>query len=646
MGQQGRHALVIGIDEYPYFPPQNQLKTCVADAELMAGLFEDHFGFPRQNVRLLRNREATRDGIVGALEELTERTSDDDAVVIHYSGHGSWKRDPTGWNPDGISETVVPYDSGRSCFEPKHENLDILDREIHDWLLRLNERTANVTLIFDSCHAGTITRHPSVGIRRAPPDDGPGGSGERPLRRQRRFKGRFGDHHALIAACREDEHAHEFHEVELGALTYFVYQELLRARPGDTYRDLFERFAPQVTGVFRDQRPQLEGSWDREIFGLRDFEPMRYVAVRSREGRHVVLGAGKAHGLTSGSEWSIYPTGTRQIDASPCGKVRLTSVSAVKSRGEILEEESTTPIDAGSRAVELAHVYDEQRWTVEIRGAPPVELRRALEGALEASPLLALARPGEGAARIHYLTPRDDCKEVPQLRGFVRAETWAAVGQSGSLLLKPLPGDARHLGELMDALGRWSRYDFVRQLRNVNPGSALAGRVIVNVLRRAGEHWQPAEVDDAVFAEGDGLAITVTNAHDSPIYVSVLDLGLSGAVSQVYPPAGVHSALVAGRTLEIGIREGDELEVFLPENFPFGPRDKAEGEECIKVFATARQADFRWLTQASAVRGVGHPLERLLRGTFEGPVRGDTRRIATDDWTTVECAFLVRRQGA
>jgi len=649
MGKQGRHALVIGIDEYPHFPKENQLKTCVADAKLMADLLEDHFGFPAGAIRLLCNDQATREGICDAMEELIDRTGDGDVVVIHYSGHGSQRKEREGERHDegdGYDETIVPHDSGRRSFPKPHENRDVFDDEIHDWLLRVNAKTPHVTLIFDSCHAGTITRHPSVGIRRVPRDESPRDAGEpAPPARTTRGGGRFGDRHALIAACREDENAHEFPEVGFGALTYFVYQELLRARPGDTYRDLFERFAPQVMGVFRDQRPQLEGTWDREILGLRDFKPMRYVTVESRSGREVVLGGGKAHGLAAESEWSIYPAGTRETEAPPCGKVRLTAVDAVTSRAEILEE-STPHVEAGSRAMAISHLHSEVQWKVEVRGAPAAALRAALERALEESPLVALAEPNRrGDARIHFLTPRGGVEEVPQLCG-VDAATWAAVEQSGALLLPPLPETAGHVGELVKGLGRWCRYDHVRKLRNTDPGSVLEGKVAVELLRRRhGSPWQPIAPGETV-EEGDGLAIKVTNGHDAPIYVSVLDLGLTGAISQVHPVAGAHESLAAGGTLEIGTLEGDEIDVFLPEGFPYGPEDRA-GEELVKVFATARQADFRWLTQESAAqRSSAHPLERLLRRTLHGARRGDTRRVATDDWTTVERSFLVRRKGS
>ena len=57
---------------------------------------------------------------------------------------------------DGMDETTVPFDSGRDLYP----NRDITDDEIFAWLRKLSARTDNITLIFDSCHSGTIDRDP------------------------------------------------------------------------------------------------------------------------------------------------------------------------------------------------------------------------------------------------------------------------------------------------------------------------------------------------------------------------------------------------------------------------------------------------------------------------------------------------------
>ena len=69
--------------------------------------------------------------------------------------------------PGRMIESMVPSDSGRG----KEPNRDIIDEEIYRWLRRLNSRTPFVTLIFDCCHSGSVTRDPfGEATREAPAD--------------------------------------------------------------------------------------------------------------------------------------------------------------------------------------------------------------------------------------------------------------------------------------------------------------------------------------------------------------------------------------------------------------------------------------------------------------------------------------------
>ena len=60
------------------------------------------------------------------------------------------------------------------------------------------------------------------------------------------------DKYVLIAGCRDEEKSFEYKPPEgdgklvHGALTYFLSQELRRATPGTSYRDVFERAAARV----------------------------------------------------------------------------------------------------------------------------------------------------------------------------------------------------------------------------------------------------------------------------------------------------------------------------------------------------------------------------------------------------------------
>jgi hypothetical protein len=86
-------------------------------------------------------------------------------VVLFYAGHGSRMNDPH--QPGGFIESMVSSDSGRG----EQPNRDILDWEIDQWVQRVNEKTDFVTLIFDCCHSGSVTRDPfGERTREAPAD--------------------------------------------------------------------------------------------------------------------------------------------------------------------------------------------------------------------------------------------------------------------------------------------------------------------------------------------------------------------------------------------------------------------------------------------------------------------------------------------
>src|SRR4029453_3048377 len=83
---QGRRALLVGVNEYPKLAPRYRLHGCVNDVEAMAHILETVAGFPRDNITLLRDQEATRDRILEELSRLSDQAEHGDVVVFHFSG--------------------------------------------------------------------------------------------------------------------------------------------------------------------------------------------------------------------------------------------------------------------------------------------------------------------------------------------------------------------------------------------------------------------------------------------------------------------------------------------------------------------------------------------------------------------------------
>ena len=679
-----KRALLIGIDAYqPAKIPK--LHGCVNDAQLMQSILAEQFGFASENVTLLANDQATRDNILGALDALVAATAQDDVVVFYYAGHGSQMTDREGDEASGLDNTIMPVESeGWSGM-----NHDITDDEIHLRLIALGAKTAYTTLIVDACHSATITRDafgeasrsvpadtrpiselppspiPAASRSAGAPGAGRGPSGWMPLAEQ----------YVLIAGCRDEETSFEYRPPEgngllvHGALTYFLGQELRRATPGTSYRDVFERAAARVTANDARQHPQMEGRVDRALFGVTDLTPMKFTRVESRTGDGVTLGAGAAHGMTAGSVWAVYPQGTKHADgAEPIGTVEITEVRAVRATARVTSETTPGAIVADSRAVEQAHAYGALRLraqtdaSVAAAEAKDVAQAKALRRLLADSRLVEVvgADDASATARIYLVAPRDAVRDgdpVPQL-GVVQSPTWAVVGSNGQLQMP-----AKRLDEYADVaanLDTLARYRQALELENPNPASALRGKFDLDLLRRGADgSWIVAEPATAgglpVYEEGDDIAFEIKSRHEAKAYVSLLDFGPTGSISLIFPAPNASDQVTPNVRFQIGTRQGeDAFSVSYPSAFPFAGQadDPVDAIETVKLFVTTTDAGFTFLEQesmrGSTPRRTG-ALQLLWETALgEGGMRDITRKpvpVDTDDWTTVVKPFVIRRKG-
>ncbi|MEG4044483.1 caspase family protein [Microcoleus sp. Pol17_C1] len=673
---KNKWALLIGINKYPNYPQNKQLFGCLNDVELMKEILQTKFSFPEIQISQLLDEQATRDGILTALETLVNQVSHNDIVVIHYSGHGSSITDREGDKPDGMDETIVPYDSGRA----PHKNRDITDDELYAWLLQLSEKTPYITLIFDSCHSGGIVRDTfGAAVRSVEPDTRsikdlpPSPIAANQVRGTTREIGASGwlpmsQRYVLIAGCNAKESSYEYLErqqntsVTHGALTYFLCKELRFAQSGMTYRDVFERASTAVTVYEARQHPQMEGARDRELFNIQEIQPMRFVSVKQRKNNQVTLAAGAALGLTVGSQWAIYPSGIHHIahKTPKLGQVKITSVRALTSDAKIIKESQTNRIIPGSRAVEEAHFYGEMRLKVEFKAETDYqEAVNEMVDLISQSPLLRQTQNGEVAdARIYIIAPRQKVTPddpVPQLQ-MIEQPIWAVVGQDGQLLMPTRAlTEAEATVILRENLEKIARYRFALALKNPNPESCLKDKIEFILKRKTSDgNWREAKPEDdrgqIVFREGDILKFEIVNHYQHPVFISILDFGLTYGVNPLYPVTGANQQFEPSKRVDIGLRQGEQIQLYLPDNFPFVSfyeQDSiAGGTEIFKVFATTYPTDFGALVQGG-VRTGDSLLEDLLATALTGKGDRDGRPVTVppdEDWTTVERSFFLQRK--
>jgi len=101
-----RHALIIGIGEYATSGVMS-LKGVKNDMQ-SAQLIAQTMSIPDDNIRYLRDEQATAQQIRQAVEDLNARVRPGDRVFVYYSGHGTRWVDPK--EPDHCTEGLLSTD--------------------------------------------------------------------------------------------------------------------------------------------------------------------------------------------------------------------------------------------------------------------------------------------------------------------------------------------------------------------------------------------------------------------------------------------------------------------------------------------------------------------------------------------------------
>ncbi|KEP48864.1 ICE-like protease (caspase) p20 domain protein [Rhizoctonia solani 123E] len=154
-------ALLIGIDTYRNF---TQLSGAVKDMESIYDFLHSDLSVPDSRITRLTNEQATRSGIIDAMEGLSKDPSINrfDPILIFYAGHGCEVDSPLA-NYRDKAQCLVPWDMGNHGTDG-HPVSPIPDYIISALLNELAvEKGNNITVIFDSCHSAGSTR----GVRKA-----------------------------------------------------------------------------------------------------------------------------------------------------------------------------------------------------------------------------------------------------------------------------------------------------------------------------------------------------------------------------------------------------------------------------------------------------------------------------------------------
>ncbi len=127
-----KYAVVVGINDYPNLPSNNQLNYCIADATSVYSMLKA----AGWNAHLYT--DATKSTIQAALASVP---AGQDSFIFYYSGHGV----------SGTSESayIVPSD-----FDGMTNGSMISTNELSGWLASVS--STNKSVILDSCYSGAF----------------------------------------------------------------------------------------------------------------------------------------------------------------------------------------------------------------------------------------------------------------------------------------------------------------------------------------------------------------------------------------------------------------------------------------------------------------------------------------------------------
>jgi hypothetical protein len=145
-----RHALIIAVGEYvdPAIPTLKGIGYDVESATRMAAAMQ----VPEQNIRALRDLDATAANVEREIAALNARTRPGDRVFFYFSGHGSR------WSEPAASSGAA----GNMCVEAllPTDGAPLTNEHLAGLLKPIADKTDKLFVFYDACHSGGIAGQP------------------------------------------------------------------------------------------------------------------------------------------------------------------------------------------------------------------------------------------------------------------------------------------------------------------------------------------------------------------------------------------------------------------------------------------------------------------------------------------------------
>lgn len=142
---ESRWAIIIGISDYA--GTANDLDYCDDDAREFYSALTVTYGWNKENIVMLIDKDAKTANILDAIAWVAERENEGDEVVFFYSGHGSVSNRDMDGDEERKDECIVPWEATFSSL--------IWDGQLKNAFANFD--STRIVFYFDSCYSGGMT---------------------------------------------------------------------------------------------------------------------------------------------------------------------------------------------------------------------------------------------------------------------------------------------------------------------------------------------------------------------------------------------------------------------------------------------------------------------------------------------------------
>jgi len=587
-------ALIIAIGDYPEDGGWDKLSSA-NDVPLIAGALKQQ-GFKNENITILKDKQATFQGMKDAIDRFIKKAQKGDIAVLHYSGHGQQIDDDNGDEGDGLDEALVPYDApeeNTGANINKHFRDDLLGQKLKELRTALGPE-GNLLVVLDACHSGTATRglgtkRGTTKIYRMPAnmkkvvvkndhneatlgliDDGP-------------------ELASMVAleACAPDQCNTEgkLGDTGVGSLSLSFSRAIEKADKNTTYRGLFENIRLEMAAMVPGQTPMSEGELDKVIFGGKLMPKAYYFTADSLTKDNMIkITAGKLFGIFEGTTVKLYKPDTRPAD---------TANVAPLATGKIIRADQYTSIIQLDKKVSIDIAKSSWIYLDEINyGELSVKVKISIEDADKSKLVNGYLKDIKQASLVNE---NGDLSVVSGTNGFSKDSITLVTAQDIVIWQAPKEMDQQKLKEnLQDKIADFALARYLKGLNMTNTDYQVTFEIVP--VKKVGDNWvvdeeKKKQIDKGsiILREGDRFRIKIINNTNRILYYTILDIAPDNSVTPLFPPKNDRpdnynirpdqSPLVLNRIFKVGKPYGTDVVKIIASDKPldlvaaFGSRD-------------------------------------------------------------------------